>query len=434
MSQVAVGSAGWKRPAAGAYVRARLCGMPRALRERMKLMALSRVYMDESGGTDVNAPSPTFIIAGLLADHLSWERFSDSWQIELAKYDVDSYHAFECNRTTEDPEEEKSNRFSHLGYSEKTDMQLALVGLIARHVDMPFVVRMSVADHEILVRPRIEEKSKKAKKSLGWDYPQGFMTSKVIIGLLEHVYEHYPECVLEYVLDHQERIRDLVDRQKRWMRVFFRMRVPQLGPRFGDIVMPEKDLRYMHVPLQAADLIAWHENLALNHPDGTGREVWNAIHDGLVMRRFDMHRAWLERFMAEIASPDPLTEKMIEAIRLQEETVSGKPKKKGTPPSPDGLRPMRYTRIRLENIEHAMTNPEYAEVSAIIDRIQEARARNNVLWMDIVRLVMRVAPVEARAIFDEIERNDQAILGFSAGLRGQFAPAESERGSSGPGR
>lgn len=97
---------------------------------------------------------------------------------------------------------------------------------------------------------------------------------------------------------------------------------------------------------------------------------------------------------------------------------------------PDGLRPTLYMRVRLANIEESMTNPEYAKVSAIIDRIEQARARNNRHWVEIIRLVMRVAPVEARAIFDEIERTDQEILDYSKSLRSPPAPAESERAPS----
>lgn len=64
---------------------------------------------------------------------------------------------------------------------------------------------------------------------------------------------------------------------------------------------------------------------------------------------------------------------------------------------------------------------DYEEVSKIIDRIQEVRSLNNVKWMDLVRLAMRVAPLEARKIFDEIEENDRRIYELSAGLRSQPA-------------
>lgn len=46
----------------------------------------------------------------------------------------------------------------------------------------------------------------------------------------------------------------------------------------------------------------------------------------------------------------------------------------------------------------------------LIDKLQAIRAETNVLWMKIVRLAMREAPEEARAIFREIEKNDARQL------------------------
>jgi hypothetical protein len=51
-----------------------------------------------------------------------------------------------------------------------------------------------------------------------------------------------------------------------------------------------------------------------------------------------------------------------------------------------------------------------ARDEALIDRLQEIRSRSNVLWMGIVRLAMREAPEEARAIFRQIEANDRQQL------------------------
>lgn len=48
-----------------------------------------------------------------------------------------------------------------------------------------------------------------------------------------------------------------------------------------------------------------------------------------------------------------------------------------------------------------------------VDQIQAVRSLNNKRWMDIVRLAMRVAPKQARAIFREIEANDAKILKLS---------------------
>ena len=45
----------------------------------------------------------------------------------------------------------------------------------------------------------------------------------------------------------------------------------------------------------------------------------------------------------------------------------------------------------------------------LISAIQRVRAKNNILWMDVVRLAMRLARKKARAIFKKIEANDRKI-------------------------
>lgn len=50
------------------------------------------------------------------------------------------------------------------------------------------------------------------------------------------------------------------------------------------------------------------------------------------------------------------------------------------------------------------------ELAKIIDGLEAARARQNTNWMDIVRLVYRRAPDEAKALFRKIEAQDAEIL------------------------
>ena len=45
----------------------------------------------------------------------------------------------------------------------------------------------------------------------------------------------------------------------------------------------------------------------------------------------------------------------------------------------------------------------------LIEKLQEIRARNNVLWVGVIRLAMKHAPGEARLLFRQIEVNDKAI-------------------------
>lgn len=45
----------------------------------------------------------------------------------------------------------------------------------------------------------------------------------------------------------------------------------------------------------------------------------------------------------------------------------------------------------------------------IIDQIEKVRSRNNVNWMDVLRLAFRHAPEEARIVMKKINQEDDQI-------------------------
>ena len=45
----------------------------------------------------------------------------------------------------------------------------------------------------------------------------------------------------------------------------------------------------------------------------------------------------------------------------------------------------------------------------IIDEVERVRTRNNVNWMDVLRLAFRHAPDEARGIMEKINQEDDRI-------------------------
>ena len=45
----------------------------------------------------------------------------------------------------------------------------------------------------------------------------------------------------------------------------------------------------------------------------------------------------------------------------------------------------------------------------IIDQIEKVRSRNNVNWMDVLRLAFKYAPDEARALMKKINHEDDRI-------------------------
>lgn len=46
---------------------------------------------------------------------------------------------------------------------------------------------------------------------------------------------------------------------------------------------------------------------------------------------------------------------------------------------------------------------------AIIDAIEKVRTKNNVNWMDVLRLAFKHAPDEARKIVQKINKEDKSI-------------------------
>jgi len=54
-----------------------------------------------------------------------------------------------------------------------------------------------------------------------------------------------------------------------------------------------------------------------------------------------------------------------------------------------------------------------------IDRIEEARARNNVNWMSILRLALERSPVTAKQIVSEIKKIDQEISALTQEVIGK---------------
>ncbi len=54
----------------------------------------------------------------------------------------------------------------------------------------------------------------------------------------------------------------------------------------------------------------------------------------------------------------------------------------------------------------------WSEMTDTIDKIQEIRTANNRLWMDLLRLAMKVSPDQAKDIMRRISANDERITGL----------------------
>ena len=57
------------------------------------------------------------------------------------------------------------------------------------------------------------------------------------------------------------------------------------------------------------------------------------------------------------------------------------------------------------------------ELDNVVDQIQKVRAKNNKLWMDLLRLAITISPKEAKKILKNINKNDKEISRLLGGIR-----------------
>ena len=70
-------------------------------------------------------------------------------------------------------------------------------------------------------------------------------------------------------------------------------------------------------------------------------------------------------------------------------------------------------------MEEATRKDDTVTDEQLVNEIQVIRADNNKVWMNLVRLALRVAPKEAKAFFNEITDNDQKVSALLRQLANQ---------------
>jgi len=53
--------------------------------------------------------------------------------------------------------------------------------------------------------------------------------------------------------------------------------------------------------------------------------------------------------------------------------------------------------------------PALTKDDKLIDDMQEIRRKNNINWMDLVRLAFKLDPIRAKSIMLEVVENDEAV-------------------------
>lgn len=219
------------------YVRALVSGRNRIRRERTLIAMLSQAFLDESGGLD----KAFFYLGGYVGNVDLWTAFSDEWQSVLDRHGLPPLHMTELRNN------KKGGNWLTLDDSQQHEVLMELVGVVARKRPQAFMVRVDMDDF----RRRMPAHNDAAK----WTYPYGFAACHLVgsIAKMEDV------CATEFgavevVLDRMRQF----DRSIGWtIEECVRKHLGDLAPRLGRVCWAEKD-RDRYVPLQAADMLAWH--------------------------------------------------------------------------------------------------------------------------------------------------------------------------------
>jgi len=62
-------------------------------------------------------------------------------------------------------------------------------------------------------------------------------------------------------------------------------------------------------------------------------------------------------------------------------------------------------------------NPKVIKYLKVIDKIEKVRSKNNVNWMDVLRLALKHAPEETIKLMQEINKKDKKISSLFSSLK-----------------
>lgn len=62
-------------------------------------------------------------------------------------------------------------------------------------------------------------------------------------------------------------------------------------------------------------------------------------------------------------------------------------------------------------------NPKVIKYLKVIDKIEKVRSKNNVNWMDVLRLALKHAPEKTIKLMQEINKKDKKISSLFSSLK-----------------
>jgi hypothetical protein len=239
-------------------------GLPQILRDRAGLMVL-QAWFDESG----KGQEPVYLLAGYVGDVEMWKRFSDEWQAELDREPKLPYlHVSE------------SQLFKGLNPAERKARILEFVKIIRNHRPFGITFTLKHSDYRryfnVLSRhpsmTRAERRMFKNPYFVAFQFVLGLTLLRQAKRGIDSGVEEVIEILFDEDIDRRSRLeigfKYFLDTMRRRTPQFLPLLINE-GPEFRD------DKRVL--PLQAADLLAWHLRRAYFESDRDGIPCQNPV-------------------------------------------------------------------------------------------------------------------------------------------------------------
>ena len=218
---------------ASAQIEALVCGYSSDVRKRKQLVMLTAYFDDSSSEQE----DKLLVLAGYVQSAEVWTRFSDDWQAILAKSPPIEY--FKMREA-----ENLNGQFLNWDPVAKNAKVYALAEVIEKHAPWSIECSISQMDHQNIVRPV-------GPYDLRFPYFHAFYA--VIIKLAQWHRGLGLTIPVDFVFDEQG---EIGAEAVLWYEHIKSMQSPEIQAMLGSSPIFRDDKQTL--PLQAADLLAWH--------------------------------------------------------------------------------------------------------------------------------------------------------------------------------
>lgn len=248
----------------------------------------SIAYLDESGGVD----QKSFVLGGFVAPEDVWTSFEREWQSVLDDAPpLPPFHAA--------PFESGKQGFQALSLKDRKRRLGRLVDVVLAHKLLGIASIVGVDDFKRRIPPLSTEP--RAAKRERWKSPYQFAALH-LLGALARLHQDVGRDFgrIDVVLDHIGALeKDTRVRLETEVRRGIEDARPAWANRLGVVswALP----RSKPTPLQAADLLVWHQRRARDEEDGRNRRAWRRLQKNGIkyvsVRNFDALGYWIAGHM-----------------------------------------------------------------------------------------------------------------------------------------